>query len=162
MRQICPVHGSSVTWTPLTPGAAITLSADTHYYLTDSVTNSKVRFTAPNKWNQYACLHLNGKSITNTAGAVFVGKNGQLHVMGDGEVKGGATAENAGATVSISCGGSYGAINLYGGTYSKYDPASLANTIGVGYNGGILSVYSGATVKSGSGGSAVYMRSAMD
>lgn len=158
---VCPVHGTSVTWNPLTPGEAIVLSANTHYYLTDSVSNNKVRFTAPNKWNQYACLHLNGKSITNTAGAVFVGKNGQLHVMGSGEVKGGATAENAGATVSISCGGSYGAINLYGGTYSKYDPTSLSNTIGVGYNGGILSVYSGATVKSGSGGSAVYMRSAM-
>lgn len=160
-EAVCPVHGTSVTWTPLTPGAAIVLTTDTHYYLTDSVSNSTVRFTAPNKWNQYACLHLNGKSITNTAGAVFVGKNGQLHVMGSGEVKGGATAENAGATVSISCGGSYGAINLYGGTYSKYDPASLANTVGVGYNGGILSVYSGATVKSGTGGSAVYMRSNM-
>jgi len=159
---VCPVHGTSVTWTPLTPGEAIVLTTDTHYYLTDSVTNSKVRFTAPNKWNQYACLHLNGKSITNTAGAVFVGKNGQLHVMGDGEVKGGAISENVGATVSINCGGAYGAINLYGGTYSKYDPTSLSNTIGVGYNGGILSVYSGATVKSGSGGSAVYMRSEMD
>jgi len=160
-EAVCPVHGTSVTWTPLTPGEAIVLTTDTHYYLTDSVSNSKVRFTAPNKWNQYACLHLNGKSVTNTAGAVFVGKNGQLHVMGDGEVKGGATSENVGATVSISCGGSYGAVHLYGGTYSKYDPTSESNTLAVGANGGMLNVYAGATVNSGSNGSAVYMRGEM-
>ncbi len=160
-EAVCPVHGTSVTWTPLTPGEAIVLTTDTHYYLTDSVSNSKVRFTAPNKWNQYACLHLNGKSVTNTAGAVFVGKNGQLHVMGDGEVKGGATSENVGATVSISCGGSYGAVHLYGGTYSKYDPTSESNTLAVGANGGMLNVYTGATVNSGSNGSAVYMRGEM-
>ena len=161
-EAVCPVHGTSVTWTPLAPGEAITLSADTHYYLTDSVSNGTVRFTAPNKWNQYACLHLNGKSITNTAGAVLVGKNGQLYVMGNGEVKGGAISEDVGATVSINCGGAYGAIHLYGGTYSKYDPASLSNTLAIGYNGGILSVYSGATVKSGSSGSAVYIRGKME
>ena len=158
---VCPVHGNEVTWVALTPGEAVKLTANTHYYLTGSVTNSTVRFTAPNTWNQYACLHLNGKSITNTAGAVFVGKNGQLHVMGDGEVRGGAISENAGATVSISCGGSYGAINLYGGTYSKYSDDAESNTVAIGANGGMLNVYSGATIKSGSNGSAVYLQGAM-
>ena len=160
-EAVCPYHGTKVTWVGLTPGGAMTLEADSHYYLTESVTNSKVRFTAPNNWKNYSCLHLNGKSITNSANNVFVGKNGQLHVMGSGEVKGGATGENVGATVSISCGGSYGAINLYGGTYSKYDSTSDSNVTLIGYNGGMLNIYSGATVISGTGGSAVYMRSNM-
>jgi len=153
----CPIHGK-VTWTPLTPEGAFTMVKDSHYYLTASVTNSTVSFTAPNNSANTTCLHLNGKSITNTAGSVLIGKAGQMYVMGEGQITGGTTGVNAGAAASISCGTAAGQINLYSGTYSKYNSANTSNVLCVGYNGGVINLYADALVQGGTGGSAVYMR----
>ena len=157
----CPVCGVSATWLPLTPevlGAGFTApKANTHYYLTGSVEAAGVLFTMANSSTYTSCLHLNGKDLVSTGSRAIEGKAGKLNILGSGTVKGNGS-DNYGnvATVRIY---NKGSVNLYGGTYEKYDPAAATNTIGHGYAGGTISVYSGATVKSGTAGSAAYVDS---
>ena len=132
-EAICPVHGTSVTWTPLTPGEAIVLSANTHYYLTDSVSNNKVRFTAPNKWNQYACLHLNGKSVALT-GAMQV-RGGMLNILGDGKVDFLGNTGTAAADADLFHLTVWGEkkLNIYGGTYTSSTGKGMMDGSGGNY-----------------------------
>lgn len=163
VTAVCPVCAKSATWKPLTAatiGSGYTLPKSTaHYYLTESVTTSSstTMLTAPNSSSYTVCLNLNGMTLTNTAGMVFEGKASKLNVMGEGQVIGGKTGAEYGAAVGI---GNVGSVNLYGGTYSKNDPTTTANTLAITW-GGSLSVYSGATVKSGTAGSAVYLKNAL-
>ena len=163
LTAVCPVCAKSATWKPLTAatiGSGYTLPKSTaHYYLTESVTTSSstVMLTAPNSSSYTVCLNLNGKTLTNTAGMVFEGKASRFNIMGEGQVIGGKTGAEYGATVGI---GNVGSVNLYGGTYSKNDPATTANTLAITW-GGSLNIYSGATVKSGTAGSAVYLKAAL-
>lgn len=53
-----------------------------------------------------------------------------------------------------------GSVNLYGGTYEKYDAATATNTVGIGWGGGTVAIY-GATVKAGTAGSAVLIDSSL-
>ena len=164
--QECPVCNKSVTWVALTPetlGAGFTAEtiANTHYYLTGSVEAELAdsMFTMANSYRYTCCLHLNGKDLTNTGSRVFKGNAGKLNIMGSGTVKGnGSDGYGNAATVQMYNGGS---VHLYGGTYEKYDPASETNTMGHGWGGGIIALYSGATVKSGTAGCAVFLDSRM-
>ena len=160
---VCPVCSKTVTWKAL---AAETVSAgfttaksNTHYYLTGTAEGSGVKIKMYNSSSYTSCLHLNGKNLTNTSGVVFEGAAGKLNIMGSGIVKGkGSDSYGNAATVLM---GNVGSINLYGGTYEKYAPASEENTVGFGWGGGTVAVYSGAAVKSGTAGSAVYMDNTM-
>lgn len=157
----CPVCCKSATWKPLTEetisGGYTIPKANAHYYLADSVSNSTVKITPPNSSSYTVCLHLNGKNLTNTADLVFEGKASKLNIMGSGEVKGGYTGATYGATIGI---GNMGSVNLFGGTYSKNNPSSTANTIAITW-GGTINIYSGATINSGTAGSAVYLKGSL-
>lgn len=161
---ICPVCEVSATWLPLTPdvlGVGFTAAeANTHYYLTDSVEASGAKFTMVNSSSYTSCLHLNGKSLTNTDGVAVEGAAGVLNIMGTGLVKGGGAADAYSSPATVLMG-NIGTINLYGGTYEKYAAAAATNTVGIGWGGGTVAVYSGAAVKASTAGSAVYMDSTM-
>lgn len=145
----CPACKTDATWQPLTEAmlsSTVNLTAG-HYYLAGKGTSM---INAPSTAGMVACLHLNGKEIANANGQAFYGGSGTLNIMGAGQVKGGGTTENAGAAVQINAANSNGAINLYGGTYSKLDSSSATSILMIHNNGGAISLYSGATVQ-GSG-----------
>lgn len=56
--------------------------------------------------------------------------------------------------------GNKGSVNLYGGTYEKYDTAAATNTVGIGWGGGTIAVY-GATINAGTASSAVHVDSTL-
>lgn len=155
----CPVCGVSATWTPLTPAmlsAGFTAAeANTHYYLTDSVEAAGAKFTMYNSSTYTSCLHLNGKNITNTSGVAIEGAAGKLNIMGSGIVKGAGAADDYSSAATVVMGNK-GSVNLYGGTYEKYDTAAATNTVGIGWGGGTVAVY-GATITGGTAGRAVYI-----
>jgi len=165
LTAVCPVCGVSATWLPLTPevlGTGFTAPQEnTHYYLTDSVEAATAKFTMANSSACTSCLHLNGKNIVSTGDVVIEGAAGKLNIMGSGTVKGNGAADSycSAATLKMA---NKGSINLYGGTYEKQTPdAAGTNTVGIGWGGGTVAVYSGATVKAGTAGSAVLIDSSL-
>ena len=89
------------------------------------------------------CLHLNGKSFVSTGDVAIEGAAGKLNIMGSGTVKGNGAADSycSAATLKMA---NVGSINLYGGTYEKQTPAAAGtNTVGIGWGGGTVAVYSG-------------------
>ena len=164
---VCPVCGTNVTWTPVTgadfTGASLSLAKGGHYYLAESISKDDVNITVAASLSHISCLHLNGKSLTNTNGVVFTGTAGNLNVMGKGEVTGnGNKGEDRGATIEISAGGTKGNISLYGGNYRKMVSDDTENVISIRNNGGIINMYAGATLYTGTKGRAVYIQSDMD
>lgn len=163
-EEVCPVCGTYVTWSPLYTAdvsSGISLANNGHYYLAEDIEAAGVNITVRASLSHYSCLHLNNKKLINTSSNVLTGTSGNLNIMGQGIVKGGRTGENRGATVEISAGGSYGNISLYGGTYGKVTPSDTANVIAIRNNGGIINMYEGARVETGTKGSAVYIQSEM-
>ena len=165
MTADCPVCGVSATWLPLTPevlSAGFTAPKEnTHYYLTDSVESAGAKFTMANSSKYTSCLHLNGKNIVSTGSVAIEGAAGKLNIMGSGTVKGNGEVDSYGSPATVAMA-NVGSIHLYGGTYEKQTPdATGTNTIGIGWGGGTVAVYSGATVKAGAAGSAVLIDSSL-
>lgn len=169
-RAVCPVCGTMVNWTPMGQAdfaAAQRLENGKHYYLTESVEGDNARILAPESGGQSSCFHLNGKDITatNASKPAISGSGGVLNIMGNGQVKGSFSGDNRlGSAVQINTGGDTGCVNLYGGTYSKTESSDTAkntiNVLSVSTNGGIINLFSGATVKIGAAGSAIYLNKA--
>lgn len=159
----CPVCEVSVSWVGLGQADFATakrLANGEHYYLKESVEGENARILAPETSGHEGCFHLNGKNITSTSTSYTAvsGSGGVLNIMGKGNVKGSlSTSSKYGATVQINTAGSKGAINLYGGTYGKLTPSDNINVIAIRANGGIINLYAGATVQSGTDGSAIYI-----
>lgn len=165
MTAVCPVCGVSATWLPLTPevlSAGFTAPKEnTHYYLTGSVESAGAKFTMANSSACTSCLHLNGKNIVSTGSVAIEGAAGKLNIMGSGTVKGNGAADNYGSPATVLMANK-GSVNLYGGTYEKQTPSAAGtNTVGIGWGGGTVAVYSGATVKAGTAGSAVLIDSSL-
>ena len=169
-RAVCPVCGTMVNWTPMGQedfAAAQRLENGKHYYLTESIEGDNARILAPESGGQYSCFHLNGMNITSTSTGkpAVSGSGGVLNIMGSGHVRGSSSGDNRlGSAVQINTGGNTGCVNLYGGTYSKTESSDTAkntiNVLSVSTNGGIINVYSGAEVKIGAAGSAIYLNKA--
>lgn len=164
---VCPVCGTNVTWTAVRAadftGESLSLAKGGHYYVAEDISKDNVNITVKASLSHISCLHLNGKKLTNTNGVVFTGTAGNLNVMGKGDVTGnGNKGSDRGATIEISAGGTKGNISLYGGTYRKMVSDDTENVISIRNNGGIINMYAGATLYSGTKGSAVYIQSDMD
>lgn len=169
-RAICPVCETMVNWTPMDQeifASSQRLENGKHYYLTESIEGDNARILAPETGGQYSCFHLNGKDVTatSTSKPAISGSGGVLNIMGSGQVKGSNSGDNRlGSAVQINTGGNTGCVNLYGGTYSKTESSDTAkntiNVLSVSTNGGIINVYSGAEVKIGAAGSAIYLNKA--
>lgn len=163
---ICPVCGKSVTWYALnaaTVSAGKTLSKNYHYYLSEDVdaTRDGPLISAAGSTGARCCLHLNGKKLINRGNVALQGSVSRFNVMGDGVVQGSRTGATEGATIQINPGMAYGAVVLYGGTYSKVDPATTANVAAARGNGGVIELHDGATIQAGTAGSAVYLNGEM-
>ena len=160
----CPVCGTNATWLPLTPEVVeagfTTAEANTHYYLTGSAESATAKITMFNSSTYTSCVHLNGKDITSTGAVAIEGKAGKLNIMGSGTVKGAGVADEYSSPATVVMANK-GSVNLYGGTYEKYDTSAATNTAGIGWGGGTIAVYDGATVKAGTSGSAVYIDSSL-
>jgi len=166
---VCPVCCKSVTWYAVTEAQMTegkSLSAGYHYYVADSVdlATGKTLISGTIKTGQSCCLHLNGKTLLNQNGAVLSGSSGSINVMGKGLLKGGMTGDNLakeGATAYVQSANDSASMNLYGGTYEKYDPTTTANVLCVRGNGGRIRMYDGAIVNVGTAGSAVYIKNGL-
>ena len=159
---VCPVCQIKVKWIPLDQEnfetAGYRLVNGKHYYLTESVEGTNARILAPESGGHVGCIHLNGKNVTSThsSSTTISGSGGQLNIMGSGELKGAANGgATLGSTIHINTSGKTGSVNLYGGTYSKLNPSGNTNVIAIRDNGGIVNIYAGATVKSGTDASAI-------
>jgi len=119
----CPVCNKTVTWTPITTGVTLGALSDSqhhHMYLAADIDARKIA-------NQYLnlmsgtklCLHLNDHDLLH--GGYFMAI-GTLNIMGSGNVTFTATNTAGGYDVS-GLYANYGAINLYGGTYSVAEDA---------------------------------------
>lgn len=153
----CPVCGGeeNVTWLPV--GTELTIAegqTHAHYYLAGPITNaSRLLYT---KVAGTYCLHLNGQSITTTAGRALCATNGStLNIMGEGTVTGaGADGQVVGLGAAIDMYA--GTVNLYGGTYATstarpvitmFDAAAVLNIFpGVSVQGTIYTATSGAVI----------------
>ena len=164
---VCPVCGKEVTWYPLTAAtvsAGKTLSKNYHYYLTEDVDTTRsdgALISAVSSTGNRCCLHLNGKKLINRGNVALQGGVSRFNIMGDGIVQGARTGAEEGATIQINPGMDYGAVVLYGGTYSKVNPGTTANVAAARGNGGKIELHDGATILAGTAGSAVYLNGEM-
>jgi len=163
---ICPVCGKSVTWYALnaaTVSAGKSLSKNYHYYLSEDVDTTRDGYliSAASSTGSRCCLHLNGKKLINRGNVALQGGVSRFNIMGDGIVQGARTGATEGATIQINPGMAYGAVVLYGGTYSKVNPATTANVAAARGNGGVIELHDGATIQAGTAGSAVYLNGEM-
>ena len=165
---VCPLCEKEVQWTELKADAAgtmVTLPTDGHYYLatpqtfTSSDTATHNAFVkAPDSGS--ACLHLNGQSMTATNAKAIYGNNGVLNVLGSGEVAGYSASPNTGAAIQINNAANTNAINLYGGTYKRYNSGKTVAVVAI-RNVGTVNVHKGAKIE-GEDGTALYLGTARD
>lgn len=171
-KAFCVACNKEVTWTEVnqttngTTALAAPTVATSHYYLSEDITytGTATFITAGGTYNnggttdqKTTCLHLNGNDLTATGARVIVGSTGIFNVLGSGTVTGGYVgtgdwAKSTAAAVHMNADSTNGAINLYGGTYTKTEGNPCA-TVVVHDNGGGINVYEGATVE---GGAAAY------
>lgn len=111
----CPVCGNnSVTWTALSgeKDAVISAAANSHYYLSDTLSSSANDNTITT--NGQLCLYLNGNDIENTAkGRIIRVRGNTVNVFGDGNVTTSATN-----TAHMFEFNGTGKLNIYGGNYT--------------------------------------------
>lgn len=165
----CPVCEKDVQWTALEAnknGTMLSLSAG-HYYLaqdqvfTSSDTTSSYAFVKAPGTGATACLHLNGNDLYATNTKAVYGNSGVLNIMGNGNVAGKISAANQGAAVQVNGDAEESSLNLYGGTYKKYDgTGSDSAVIAIG-NAGSISVYQGVTIEAAED-KAIYLGKACD
>lgn len=154
----CMAQGKNqeaVVWTAFDPDnytAGGTLSG--HYYLTGSVTDSTaVDDTAYITPSGTLCFNLDGHDLTTTNGRVFFSNNkgGTLNVMDTAQVDGTVTGyykTAGGAVFHLSGGRGSAKVNIYGGTFTKVNKASVAasnrsSVVHISANGGAVNMYGG-------------------
>ena len=150
----CPVCRISVQWTAVSSAdEKVTFTNGGHYYLTKDLTYSGTEygFLVAGGSGTVTCLHLNGNDVTATATKAIYGGSGKLNVMGSGVVSGYCVDKNAGAAVHTNNTVATNGINLYGGTYKKYNNSENAAVIAAYDNGGTINLYDGATVQNSTG-----------
>lgn len=159
----CPVCEEEKQWTELMAGdETFVLPDDGHYYLKTSQTYEGTGTTfiyAPTTQDQSACLHLNGNDITATQTIAIYGSSGVLNVMGNGTVAGMHTSSNSGAAVQINNAVETNAVNLYGGTYTKYTGTGSSTAVLAAKNNGTINAYAGVSIDGGTG-NAIYVGTA--
>jgi len=139
----CPVCEKEVEWTAITQathgtaGIGEIKDADMHYYLAEDLTyTGETLFVQAPGTAKTACFHLNGHNITSETQRVFFGFAGVLNIVGNGNVSSGYNKANEGATIAINTSGKGGAVNIYGGTYTKAASAVDSSVIAIHSNGG--------------------------
>ena len=160
---MCPLCEIEVEWTELKAdeaGTMVTLPTDGHYYLATPQT-----FTSSDTTNQYAfvkapdsgaaCLHLNGQNLTATNAKAIYGNAGVLNVLGSGEVAGYSSSANTGAAIQVNSGADANAINLYSGTYKRYNSGDTVAVVAI-RQAGLVNIHKGATIEGGTG-TAIYL-----
>ena len=150
----CPVCRVSVQWTAVSSAdEKVTFTDGGHYYLTKDLTysGSEYGFLVAGDSGTVTCLHLNGNDVTATATKAIYGGSGKLNVMGSGVVSGYCVDKYAGAAVHTNNTVATNGINLYGGTYKKYNNSENAAVIAAYDNGGTINLYDGATVQNSTG-----------
>ena len=161
----CPACGKkNVTWTALKDtDANQKLTDGQHVYLYEdiSVTGSFAAISGTGSNGKVACLHLNGKTVSSSGYYAILETSGVLNIMGDGYVTGNKGGTTYGSAVHINGSGKASAVNIYGGTYSQLKATQTSNVLAVYGNGGMINMYGGTVVASGSG-SAVYLNGEMD
>lgn len=155
----CPVCKKTVTWTELTADAAVTLAANSHYYLAKDVTytGSGDAFLNANASTVKSCIHLNGHNLIATKTRVLYGGSSAQNIMGAGIVSGkqGGTS-GPGSTIQVNNKNNANQINLYGGTYCQ--TANAADTefvINMQGAGGKLNIYDDAVIDANVTGKAI-------
>ncbi len=163
-QATCPACRKTVVWTALDQQTYAettygTATNGTHLYLAEDIicTGTGAFLTAPTKAGSVACLHLNGHTLTTTAGRTIYGDKGVLNVMGTGTVAGYTGSANYAGTVQFNTTGSQGVVNLYSGTYSLADTAPEGTcVIAIRNNGGAVNVYQDAYIDASKTGKAIW------
>ena len=138
MPTTCPACNTTVTWEalPVSNGADNVELADGHYYVAESLTNTRPYSVAGN-----VCIHLNGNDITSEGWVFAPTASANLSVMGTGVVTGAATT--GGAVMSLN-----GTLNLYGGTFHRADSTTTHVFINpTGNKNVIVNIYEGTVVE---------------
>lgn len=150
----CPVCRINVQWTAVSSAdEQIIFTNGGHYYLTKDLTynGDEYGFMVAGGSGTVTCLHLNGNDVTATATKAIYGSSGKLNVVGSGTVSGYCLDTNAGAAVYTNNIVPANGVNLYGGTYKKYNEDSNAAVLSAFDNGGTINLYDGATVQNSTG-----------
>ncbi|MBO5867838.1 MAG: hypothetical protein J6Q54_02885 [Oscillospiraceae bacterium] len=156
-KALCPVCRENVSWTALTDDThEHVFTNGGHFYLTKDLTyEGTATYLTTGNTDTVTCLHLNGRDITTTNGYSIFISSGALNVMGTGVVQG-KTDNTARGTVMYSNnknGINY--VNLYSGTYTKYESSTSVPIIAIGNNGGNVTVHEDALLTAPSTGMAV-------
>lgn len=137
----CPVCDAVVTWTALTDEAAVTLAANSHYYLPEDLTFTATAdaYLVANAATVKSCIHLNGHNFTATNARFLYGGSSAQNIMGTGIVTGRVTdAYGPGSVIQVNNKNDKNLVSLYGGTYRQHTDADTSeyviNIQGVGGN----------------------------
>lgn len=146
----CPVCEKVVQWTELVAGdTTSSLENGDHYYLKTSQTFDVAATFVSAPSSGTACLHLNGQNLTATKANAIYGSGGTLNVMGKGEVAGYTTGANQGAAVITN--NANGTINLYSGTYKKYEGVGNNSAVIGTRSRGNINIYEDAIIDNANG-----------
>ena len=116
----CPMCGAeNITWVNAGPATFTqTPTADTHYYVSASVTNAKYNWLQANTAGVDICLALVGNPTLNLGGMVRAGNTadgGVINIGGTGTLIG--SGKNGDDLGLVTIQGKNNTLNLYGGTY---------------------------------------------
>lgn len=156
-KALCPACQQIVAWTAFTDDTkAHTFTDGGHYYLTKDLTYSgEGTFLTTGDLGSVTCLHLNGRNITTTASYSIFISSGSLNVMGDGTVMGKTTNAARGTVIYSNNKNGTNLVNLYSGTYTKYESGTNVPIITIGSNGGNITIHEDAVINAPSTGMAI-------
>ena len=161
-QAMCPACRKIVTWTAFTDDTKEhTFTEGGHFYLAKDLTyTGDATFLTTGNGESLTCLHLNGHNITTTNSYTMFISSGALNVMGSGVVMGKTTNSARGTVMYSNNKNETHIVNLFSGTYTKYDSTTGVPVIAIGSNGGDITVYEDAVLDAPSTGLAVHMGNA--